>query len=375
MAVIDHLRQRGALVMATTHYDTVKTYASTTAGVACAAFGFAPDTFEPTFRLTYGSPGTSLALEIAERLGLARPVIEIARQYRSAREAKLAEHLARVDQELHALDHERRLLVREREQIAEQEARFRAREDGLRQREESVKRRFDAQFEERLRDARRAIDAVVDETKRRAAALVSEASRRLGPTPVSTGETGAIRTEARQALDSVAARVHSEPPGSAPSGAADTPAISAIRPTPGDRVAVGPLALEGVVRSVHGREAEVDIRGKRLRASLDEIRLVGNDGPAPRVSVSVQIETREGSSSELNVIGCRVDEAVARVDKFIDAALIAELRSVRIIHGHGTGQLRRAIGEFLQDHPLVARMGPAPAEHGGSGVTVVELKE
>jgi DNA mismatch repair protein MutS2 len=138
---------------------------------------------------------------------------------------------------------------------------------------------------------------------------------------------------------------------------------------------VGPLALEGIVRAVHGREAEVDVRGKRLRASLDEIRLMGKSGPAPRVSVSVQVETREGSSSELNVIGCHVDEALERVDKFIDAALVAELHSVRIIHGHGTGQLRRAIGEFLKDHPLVATVGPAPAEQGGSGVTVAELKE
>ena len=375
MAVIEHLRQRGALVVATTHYDTVKTYASTTAGVVCAAFGFTPDTFEPTYRLTYGSPGTSLALEIAERLGLARPVIEMARQFRTAREAKLAEHLAKVDQELHSLDHERRLLVREREQIAEQEARFRAREDGLRQREESLKRRFDAQFEERLREARRAIDAVVDDTKRRAAALVAEASRRLGSSPVSTGETGAIRAEAREAIDAVAARVSTEGPAPAPAGAADIPVATAARLSPGDRVAVGPLALEGIVRAVHGREAEVDVRGKRLRASLDEIRLMGKSGQAPRVSVSVQVETREGSSSELNVIGCHVDEALERVDKFIDAALVAELHSVRIIHGHGTGQLRRAIGEFLKDHPLVATVGPAPAEQGGSGVTVAELKE
>jgi len=375
MAVIEHLRQRGALVVATTHYDTVKTYASTTAGVVCAAFGFTPDTFEPTYRLTYGSPGTSLALEIAERLGLARPVIEMARQFRTAREAKLAEHLAKVDQELHSLDHERRLLVREREQIAEQEARFRAREDGLRQREESLKRRFDAQFEERLREARRAIDAVVDDTKRRAAALVAEASRRLGSSPVSTGETGAIRAEAREAIDAVAARVSTEGPAPAPAGAADIPVAAAARLSPGDRVAVGPLALEGIVRAVHGREAEVDVRGKRLRASLDEIRLMGKSGQAPRVSVSVQVETREGSSSELNVIGCHVDEALERVDKFIDAALVAELHSVRIIHGHGTGQLRRAIGEFLKDHPLVATVGPAPAEQGGSGVTVAELKE
>src|SRR5262249_47281551 len=135
---------------------------------------------------------------------------------------------------------------------------------------------------------------------------------------------------------------------------------------------------------------------KRLRAQLADLRMMDSraprlpDGkaagnarnktdarvdPKGRVTVHVQAAAREGSLSDLNVIGCTVPEALDRADKFLDQALLAELRQVRVIHGHGTGQLRRALTEFLQDHPLVSRTMPAPADQGGGGVTLVELRE
>ena len=110
---------------------------------------------------------------------------------------------------------------------------------------------------------------------------------------------------------------------------------------------VGAFGLEGVVQALHDREAEVDVRGKRLRARVDELRVVTpatavNEQPA-RVRVNVEWQPREGSSTELNVIGAHVEEALARTEKFLDDALLSEVKSVRIIHGYGTGQLRRAI--------------------------------
>jgi pimeloyl-ACP methyl ester carboxylesterase len=88
-----------------------------------------------------------------------------------------------------------------------------------------------------------------------------------------------------------------------------------------------------------------------------------------------ELQPREGSLTELSVIGCNVDEALSRTEKFLDEALMSELRSVRLIHGYGTGQLRRAIAQFLHDHKLVENFASAPPEQGGGGVTVVELKE
>jgi DNA mismatch repair protein MutS2 len=382
MAIIDHLRRRGAMVVATTHFDTLKTYASTTPGVVCAAFGFAQDTFEPTYRLVYGSPGRSLAFEAAGRLGLPASIIEEARQYRSQREAQLAEHLAKIDHQLHDLEHERRLVARERAQIAEQETRHRQRDDALRDKEEQLRRRVETKLEDKLREARREVDAIVDDVKRRAASLVSQVARRSAATqtPLSTGETGAVRSDARAALDRVFERVHSDAPVTLPAASAVPAGATAkpgVRPVPGDRVAVGPLGFEGTVQVVYDREAEVNVRGKRLRASLDELRVLAGGAAATggRVNISIQVQSRDEGVTDLNVVGCSVDEALSRTDKFLDDAMVAEQRSVRIIHGHGTGQLRRAIAEFLGAHPLVAKFGAAPAEHGGSGATVVELKE
>ncbi|MGE3840755.1 MAG: endonuclease MutS2 [Vicinamibacterales bacterium] len=374
MAVIDHFRQRGANVVATTHYDTLKTYASTTPGVTAAAFGFTPE-FEPTYRLLYGSPGRSLALEMAERLGLAPVIIEAARRHQSARESQLAEHLVKVDRQLQDLEHERRLAQREREQVTELDRRLRDREQALRSREEESRKRLETRVEERLRDARREIDAVVEDVKRRAATLVSQAARRAGmaASPVHTGETGAVRADARAALDRITDRLRDDIGARpAPSNGAEGSSVSK-----GDRVQVGPLGLEGIVLAIHGKDVEIDVRGKRLRSSLDQIRRVsgGTTGRATSRDRQVRVDVHEDAHADLNVIGCTVDEALSRADKFLDDALLSELRQVRVIHGRGTGQLKRALADFLAVHPLVAGFTSASNEQGGSAVTVVDLKD
>jgi len=376
MAIIDHFRRRGANVIATTHYDALKSYASTTEGVMAAGFGFDPQTFAPTYRLNYGSPGSSLALEIANRLGLPAAVIEQARAHRTARETQLAEHLAKIERDMQSLEHERRLATRERQTVAEETARLQQREQDLRNREETFRRKLDERIEERLRDARREIDEVVTALKTRTDALAAEAERRMAPRLVSTGDTGAARAEARAAIEAIGNRVRQPTPQAAETTERTT---SQRAPSVGDRVLVGAFGLEGVVQSLHDREAEVDVRGKRLRARVDELRVVtpagAVSGQPSRVRVHVDLQPREGSLTELNVIGTHVDEAVTRVEKFLDEAMLSELKSVRIIHGYGTGQLRRAIGEFLRGHPYVANFAAAPENQGGGGVTVVEFKE
>jgi DNA mismatch repair protein MutS2 len=375
MAIIDHFRRRGAMVIATTHYDALKSYASTTDGVMAAGFGFNPQTFAPTYRLNYGSPGSSLALEIASRLGMPTAVIEQARALRSERESQLAEHLAKIERDMQALEHEHRLAARERETNAGEAARLQHREHELRNREETFRRKLDERIEERLREARREIDSVVNALKARTEALAAEAERRMAPRLVSTGDTGAARAEARAAVDAIANRLR------APSASTESVARSDVSRAPlvGDRVQVGALGLEGVVQAVHDREAEVDVRGKRLRARVDELRIVAPaatvSAQSGRVRVNIDLQPREGSLTELNVIGAHTDEAVARVEKFLDEAMLSELKSVRIIHGYGTGQLRRAIADFLRTHAYVANYAAAPDNQGGGGVTVVEFKE
>ena len=374
MAMIDHFRKRGAKIVATTHYDSLKTFAATTEGVVPAGFGFDPQTFAPTFRLNYGSPGSSLALEIATRLGLPGSIIDEARRHRSQRESQLAEHLARVEKDMHSLEHERRLAARERQTLADTNAKLQAREADLRNREETFKRRLDERIEERLRDARREIDAVVEQLKTRTETLASQAEHRAARL-IPTGQTGGARAEARAAIDAIGQKLRTSN-GEAAAAAVPLPAQGRLAAV-GDRVIVGALGLEGVVQAVHDGTAEVDVRGKRLRSRREDLRVVTPAAAAQqtRVRVNVELQPRTGAATELNLIGNTVDEAVSRLEKFMDEAMITEAKSLRIVHGYGTGQLRRAVGEFLKGHPLVAHYGPAPENQGAGGATLVELKE
>jgi len=366
VAVIDHLRRRGATVVATSHYEALKTYAATTDEVTGAAFGFDADTFEPTYQLIYGSAGRSLALEIAGRLGLNPSIVASARQHLSAREAQLSEHLAKIDRDMRALEHEHRLAARERQTLEADAVRSRQREDLLRHREETFRNRLNEEIETQVRQARREIDEVIAQLKAKTAAISSSRAH-----VVSTGETGAVRSDARAAIDTVVRRFLE------PIEAPVTETIASRLPGVGDRVVVSGLGLEGVVTAVHDGTADLDVRGKRMRASLRDLRVVGaaTVGAPAKVNVNVQLQPREGSTSDLNVIGCSVDEALARAERFLDESLLGDQRTVRLIHGYGTGQLKRAIASFLQQHPLVASFTAAPPAQGGGGVTVVDLKD
>jgi DNA mismatch repair protein MutS2 len=143
----------------------------------------------------------------------------------------------------------------------------------------------------------------------------------------------------------------------------------------GDRVIVGGLGLEAIVTATHDGTADLDVRGKRMRASIRDLKRIGGQAPPQQVRVNVDLQPRDAMSSDLNVIGCTVEEAISRAERFLDESMLTDQRVVRLIHGYGTGQLKRALTGFLQQHPLVARFATAPPEQGGGGVTVVELKE
>ena len=371
IAVIDHFRTRGAHLVATTHYDSLKSYASTTDGVESAAFGFNPETFAPTYSLQYGSPGRSLAIEIAARLGMPPSVVAKARESLSDREKQLAEHLARVDEDVRRLEQDRREVGRERAALADAERKLRSREDSVREREDTYRRRLDAKLDEQLREGRREIDAIIEGLKARTTALSDQAARRAAAA-ISTGETGSARADARSAIEEVVGRLK-KGPGSPTQAPARPEHHAPIEP--GVRVTVGALGLEGTVMDVHGHHAEIDMNGKRLRAAMRDLRVIGGASASAKVKVNIDLQPRAGSLTEINVIGCTVDEALSRLEKFLDESTVTDQQVLRIIHGHGTGQLRRAVAGFLKEHPLVARFEAAKMEQGGGGVTVVELKD
>ena len=367
-AIIDHFRRRGALVAATTHDDMLKSYASTAAGVACAGFGFHTETYAPTYELTYGSPGRSLALEIATRLGVPSSIVDDARGRRSAREAQLAEHLARVERDIGEVNAQRAELEAGRRQLEEDRAAVARARQALDEKEGAARRRLHAGVDKEIKAARTAVEEIVSDVRNRAGTLVQAAKGQgAGRKRVTTGVTGELKRAAVDALEKV--RERSVPVAPAP---AETRAPAAP-PAVGSRVRVETLGLEGVLVAVNGDDAEIEARGKRLHVPAGNLRVAEAAGTSGGVTVAVAANA--GAPEELNVIGCRVDDALSRVEKYVDRALLGGAGQLRVIHGHGTGQLRRAIAAFLGEHPLVAKFEAAPPEHGGRGVTVIELKD
>jgi DNA mismatch repair protein MutS2 len=373
-AVIDHFQKRGALVVATTHDDALKTYAATHPGAMPAAFGFNAETYAPTYKLVYGAPGRSLALEIAERLGMPAAVIADARTRRSSRESQLAAHLQQIDRVRAEAEREKQAAQAEREAVQRDRESLQSREARLAEREAVLKKRLDDKVSERLREARAEVEAVVTRLKSRAAALTDRApgARTKGP---STGDVGALGLEARAALGAIAATFDE-------SGDATAHAMLEAGPEVGQAVFVTSFGTEGIVRAVSGKQAEVEVRGKRTRVPLAALRHPAAGSAASKTAApsarptSSRVKTPDPrAAAELVVIGATVDEALARLEKFLDDALLADNRRLRIVHGHGTGRLRDAIRAFLKEHALVASVAAAPDNEGGQGATVIELKD
>jgi len=376
-AIVDHFRRRGALVVATTHDDTLKSYAATTPGVATAGFGFNPDSYAPTYRLIYGAPGRSLALEIAERLGMPSAVVADARSRRTGRESQLAAHLARMDEEMAALERERQRAAEERAAIGADRQRLLEREARLAEREAVLKRRLDQRVHDHVREARAEVDRIVGQLKQRADSLADRAARLVpGKHAISTGDLGALRADARAALSAVDDAVATPDVGLEPDMAFTE------APPPGQPVFVVPFGAEGVVRNVSGGGArvEVELNGKRMQVPLASLRRPGHrpadaSRPAGPARARVQTPAPNPHVSELVLIGSTVDQALDRAAKFLDDALLADARRLRVVHGHGTGKLREALRTFFREHPLVAAVAPAPDNEGGNGATVVELRD
>ena len=375
-AIVQHFRQRGALVIATTHFDAVKTWGIGTDGVAVAAFAFDPQNFAPTYRLIYGAPGRSLAIEMAQRLGMPASVVTAARGYLSDDQKRLQAHLSRLDAQARALEGDRTRLERERRLFNETNAELTRRERSLAEREEVFKKRLNERLDDRLRQARRDVDAVIEQLKEKSEAIAEKASLRAA---INTGETGSARAGARAEIDRIVEDLRhpageskdSPLPSGGGGGSSDPPEV-------GSKVTVGGLGLEGIVVSIDGNRAEIDVRGKRIHAKVKELRVISGpqkQSAAARVRVNVDLKPREGMLSELNVIGMTVDQAIDRLSRFLDDTLVTDLHEVRIVHGYGTGQLRKGIGAFLKTHPQVEKHYPAPENQGGGGATIVELKE
>jgi DNA mismatch repair protein MutS2 len=370
VALLDEFRDRGCLTLATTHHDRLKTYASTTPGVLNAAVEFDEVNLRPTYRLLVGVPGGSSGIDIARRLGLPARVIDRARAQLSpeAHEAAaLIAYLHRSRDELEALKRE---AARAAQEFAE-EKRLLQTEWTNRQRTrlKELEQQFIQTIEKHEKEAARAIEGVKERELR--AQLEKQTHRKLVK----------ARGDAREEAD--AATVAHLADSQADLGIAAAQSAKPVAQSdlvPGARVRVRGLPTPVTLRRRDETSAEVEAGPLRMKVALADITaVVSEEAPAKRglpqgVTLRTQPAT-EPAREEINLIGCTVEEATRRVDKFLDQAALAGSSQIRIIHGHGTGALRRGLAEFLKTHPLVEAIRSEAEDRGGQAITLVELKE
>lgn len=393
VAVVDHFRREcGAHVVATTHYSGLKMYAANDEGVVNASVEFDEKTLQPTYKLLVGVAGASSGLEIARRFQIPERIVNAARERVGASALAASDYLQRIKREAEEAENLRRALEEERAAVAEKyssldaEARLRERDRQqlfdreLRAAVTDFERRSQelfAQVEDRAARAR-----VEREAERRAAELRREIQQRA--TQVKSA-SAAGATEGRGGVRVVHQGERDEQQA--------TVAAPSARPAreirAGDRVRVGTLNSIGVVERLNDGEAEVLIGSLRFREKVANLELIESaperednsrgaklQRMAGRRGTEVRLrQSQEEPHAELKVIGQTTDEATDAVDKFLDESYVQGLSHVRIIHGHGTGALRRVIAELLRHHPHVARFDQAPQDQGGAGATVVELKQ
>jgi len=371
VALLEEFRARRALTLATTHHDRLKAYASTTPGVLNAAMEFDEQHLRPTYRLLVGVPGTSSGIEIARRLGLPARVVDHAQASLSpeSREARdLIAYLHRSRDEMEEIKQHAR------EELANLESERRKLQtewvDRQRKRITDLERNF-AQNQKHLEaEVARLTEDIKDRALR--AQLEKQAGRRMGK----------IASESRAEADAaVVETLAASQPELGTAAAAIAKPVAPDLLSAGMHVHVKTFKQPVVFRRHDGRMAEVEAGPLRMKVPLTDITGIEEEQRAKKPSAvpARGITIRAASASEaepdeINVIGCTVEQASERVDKFLDDAALAGKPSVRIIHGHGTGALRRGLAEFLSAHPLVERIHHEAEDRGGTAITIAELK-
>jgi DNA mismatch repair protein MutS2 len=336
-------------------------WASQAEGVQNASVEFDERTLRPTYRLILGVAGASSGLEIARRMQVPEDILKQAKELLEPSHALSREYLLRLKDTLDEQENLRASLEEERAAVAEKysrlEAEFAKREDSRRKEFESELTRVIDDFKT---ESNRAVRVIKDHIE--AARIKRQAEKQAMNLRRKSATLQASADKSRGGCD--------DSEQAASSGAADE-----IRE--GDRVRVQSLDREGIVESIREGTYHIMIGPLRYRADRADLKRSGGGSSSaaattPRVSM---VDSSDEVISELKVIGLTADEALEQVDRFLDQAFLTGIETVRIIHGHGKGILRKAIGEFLRNHRQVERFTLAPPEKGGGGATIVELRK
>ncbi len=361
-AILTHLLNRRVTTMVTTHHPELKIYSVETPGVRNASVEFDLETLAPTYRLIIGLPGRSNALAIATRLGLNPDIVEEARGM-VATEDLIADDLL---DEIH----------RTREDIRRQQSHINAIRAQLDEERAEIGARLSSVEDERrniIASARRDMQNELDEFRR-------ELRRLRGDM-----RDASLPLESLRKLQDEAKRIENIIQQPIETSGVEIPAEVAWTPRLGENVWLDTLKAEGTVTELNKDEAMVQIGSLKVRASIHELKKVSEAREeqkkiAKRRRQSAYVHEEEISMPrpqspglELDLRGTRVEEAIRKLDDYVDAAYLAGIPFGRIIHGKGTGALRKAVQDRLREHALIARVVPAPPKEGGDGVTIIYM--
>lgn len=350
IAIVDRLIAQGVTLVATTHHSELKLYAHRTEGVANASVEFDVETLSPTYRLTVGLPGQSNALAIASNLGMLSEVIARAREGLTAEQRDLESLLGDLRAQLNAAEERAARAAAAAEEAETLRADLERRLDALAAESARMREEAQSRIRRELRDAERLLERTRREVE---AARLAQA-----------------RADLERAREAVRAL---EPPPEAPARPARAEVVVPVEP--GVIVYLRGVSLPGEALTDPDERGEFDVQlgALRTRVRLEQVERTAAPGAPGRAPGTLTLAPVAAVADEIEVRGQRIDEALPQIEEFLDRAARAGRARVRLIHGKGTGTLRRAVRELLERHPLVTAFEAGQRAEGGDGVTVAYL--
>lgn len=364
IAILSTLHDRGIRAMATTHYSELKVYALSTPGVENASCEFDVETLRPTYRLLIGVPGKSNAFAISQKLGLPLSIIERAKEQISQEDETFEDVLSNLEESRKTIESEREELASYKEEIKTLKEQLEEKQDKLDQRKERIIAEANEEAHRILREAK----DYADQTMR--------IFNKAGKDSMSAKELEKHRSDLRKKMDKAGKKVALKTPQKQK---------STLRPQDlslGDSVKVMSLNVKGTVSSKPDSKGMLFVQMGILRSKvhISDLQLIDEPvitGPALTRTGAGKIKMNKSASvrTEINLLGKTVDEAVSELDKYLDDAYLAHLSSVRIVHGKGTGALRKGVHNYLKRLKYVQDFHLAEFGEGDAGVTIVEFKK
>ncbi|MCR4584863.1 MAG: endonuclease MutS2 [Lachnospiraceae bacterium] len=367
-AILEHLHKKGIRTMATTHYNELKTYAITTPGVENACCEFNVETLSPTYRLLIGIPGKSNAFAISKKLGLSDAIIDAAGKHITTDQASLEDLIS-------DLDSKRVRLEKEIADFEKQKKDFERREKELAEKED----RIINQKDRIINEAREEAKDILSDAKNVADETIRAFNNAGAPMKIQTMEKkrSSVREYISKHEEALYAEAMKNSKKNQEKKAADVVTISAKNAVPGTSVHVLSMDVDGTIVSAPDKNGNVSVQCGIITSKVklsDLTELSDKKSPAKKTSAGSYSAAKVSTiSPEINLIGRTVDDAISLLDKYIDDAMMSRLDKIRVVHGKGTGALRKGIHDYLRFHPGVKHFDLAAHGEGDGGVTIVEL--